>query len=322
MSIQQFCNNNSNLLVFLIIAVVFVIFVWLIVRNVRKFQQDVSEWGKRASFGNQQFALGHDGEIEVIGDNDSVEHNGRKKKKDYPPNTWGCLIQQFVLALVGLITAIISFLAVSNPLVTINFESACYNIFNLNPTPIAGLSTNTATLEPTDLFTDEPFATPTNTATITLTLIPTESETAVFPTQVPIPSLVPIDTLECDLETPLTPYNSEQIIPDWTNNQVSQVNVIIPKGYDTVYISSDPAVFNGFRSRERLIILSQTNLVVDGLTFNDIDNDPDPGDGHFNIWAMAFSNCDLQAILDRYGLDNTNLVWLIDEQGDKSQIYP
>lgn len=153
-------------------------------------------------------------------------------------------------------------------------------------------------------------------------MIPTESETAIPPTQAPTPSLVPTNTLECDLETPLTPYNSEQIIPDWENPQVSQVNVIIPEGYDTLYISSDPAVFNGFRSRERLIILSRMNLVVDSLTFNDIDNDPDPGDGHFNIWAMAFSNCEPGAILDRYGLDNTNLVWFIDEQGERSQIYP
>jgi len=119
----------------------------------------------------------------------------------------------------------------------------------------------------------------------------------------------------CNLTPPLTPFSSSDIIPDWYNSRANQLTVNIPSGYNTLYISSDPAVFNGVRAGERLIILSQINVTVEDLSFN-------TNDGHFNIWAIAFSNCSLDAILNQYGLDETNLVWLIDRLGQQSQYFP
>lgn len=131
----------------------------------------------------------------------------------------------------------------------------------------------------------------------------------------PVVSPVPILQDNCNLESPVTPFNSTEIIPDWRNSETTALNVNIPDGYDTLYVSSDPAIFNGFQARERLIILSQSDIVVEGLTFN-------PGDGHFNIWAVAFSNCSIEAIFERYGLDGTNLAWFIDSGGRQTQYYP
>jgi hypothetical protein len=119
----------------------------------------------------------------------------------------------------------------------------------------------------------------------------------------------------CNLTSPLTPLNSSEIIPDWYNSRARQLVINIPSGYDTLYISSDPAVFNGIRVDERLIILSQTDLTVDNLSFN-------TNDGHFNIWAIAFRGCTLDTIMSQYGRDGTNLVWLFDTLGRRSQYYP
>lgn len=131
----------------------------------------------------------------------------------------------------------------------------------------------------------------------------------------PVVSPTPVLQDNCNLESPVTPFNSTEIIPDWRNSETTELNINIPDGYDTLYVSSDPAIFNGFQARERLIILSQSDIVVEGLTFN-------PGDGHFNIWAVAFSNCSIEAIFERYGLDGTNLAWFIDSGGRQTQYYP
>lgn len=271
MSIQQICNNNSHLLALLILAVVFVIFAGLIMRNIRKFQQDISAWGKQVSFGTQQFALAQDGELEVIEDDGAIENDGRKKKENYPPNTWGCLFQQFILALLGLITAVISFLAVSNPLVSVTFESICNNIVNVDSTPIVELATLTPTIVSTDV---PPTIQPTITFAPTFTLSPT-------PPSVPTSMFHPLTLTESlNVWTNYLGLNSGQAnLNDIPFNIGRELNTlgcrqdITATTVDTAANIDNPyAVYllvnsgNGFMSSNGLNI-GRIELIFDGNTF-------------------------------------------------------
>lgn len=86
---------------------------------------------------------------------------GNRKKKDTPPSVSGCLWQQFIIALIGLITALISFLALSNPLITVTFGSVvCNNIFNEIGTPVGQLPLSTSTFTPIRTAIQQPTSTP------------------------------------------------------------------------------------------------------------------------------------------------------------------
>lgn len=111
-------------------------------------------------------SLDDDGELGESDDSSSTEViKGKRKKKDTAPSVSGCLWQQFIIAFIGLIAALLSFLAVSNPLVTVTFESICNNIINFDGTPIGPLPTDT----PIATQTLAPTVQPTNTLSPTLT---------------------------------------------------------------------------------------------------------------------------------------------------------
>jgi hypothetical protein len=154
MNIQEICNN-SDLFTLLIFVAVLVIAALLIVRNILKFQQQTGQWRKQVSSGTLQFVLGPNGKIEVSETEWTNEHDGRKKKIDPYPNILGCLFQQFMIAALGFLIAIIFLTTISNLPVTMSFQSVCYKISNIGTTPITGLTTERILLEPQNLSTSE-----------------------------------------------------------------------------------------------------------------------------------------------------------------------
>lgn len=171
MNIYQICQNNSDLLALLVLLIVFCVFVFIIIRNIRRFQRDIREWGQNIEYGVQRVSLDDDGELGESDDSSSTEViKGKRKKKDTAPSVSGCLWQQFIIAFIGLVAALLSFLAVSNPLVSVTFESICNNIVNVDSTPIVELATPTLTIVSTDV---PPTIQPTITFAPTFTLSPT-----------------------------------------------------------------------------------------------------------------------------------------------------
>lgn len=125
----------------------------------------------------------------------------------------------------------------------------------------------------------------------------------------------PFQSVGCDLDNPLTAFDTSRVIPEWHNSQANQLQLLIPDGYDTLYVSSDPAVFNGTRSLKRVIIVAESDVTVEDLSYN-------TDEGHFNIWGMAFSGCPVDQILAHYGQDDTETIWHIDVGGEIRQLAP
>ena len=121
MNIYQNCQNNPDILVLIVLSIIFCVFLFLIIHNIRRFQSDINQY---TMYGMQPIQLDDDGELSESDEYLSTYNTkGNRKKKDTPPSVSGCLWQQFIIALIGLLTALISFLALSNPLITVTFGS-------------------------------------------------------------------------------------------------------------------------------------------------------------------------------------------------------
>lgn len=217
MNIYQICQNSPDLLALLSLLIVLCVLFLLIIRNVRRFQHDIKEWGRNISYGTQEVPLGDDGETQES--KLSEDAKNERKKKDTIPSVTGCLWQQFIIAIIGLATAILTLLAVSNPLVSVMIESICTNmVINAAATPIP------TTLEPTILPSQTPLSTLSDTPTSTLseTAIPTSTFTprptitsSPRPTESPSSTLVvttisPSETLQ---NPSLTPSSASESSP-------------------------------------------------------------------------------------------------------------
>jgi len=187
LTINQTCNDLVIIISFMIFICIIFVIIFLIWRNIQKFQREIRSWGHR--YRSEEFdsaSIGDDGELIDLGQ--SSTYGRKKKKRGELPSVYGCFTQQLVIAILGLLTALISALATTNPVVSIATQSICQNVINVYPTPIAELSTftpvptiptNTVTAIPSRITpTTNPSATP---------IVPTLGITAI-PTITPIPT--------------------------------------------------------------------------------------------------------------------------------------
>jgi hypothetical protein len=123
-------------------------------------------------------------------------------------------------------------------------------------------------------------------------------------------------TLPLYIDNPPTD-NSPLLLPEWKNPNATQLHVLIPDGYDSVWISSDPGIFNGRSVNTRVALVSEINLTIENVSFN-FSVQPN----HFNIWVVAFENCTAQEIFSNltYGFDGAPTAFVIDENGQFSSI--
>lgn len=201
------------------------------------------------------------------------------------------------------------------------------NPSQIQRTLVAMQATQTALARPTS--TALPTATVSATATMTASFTPVPPPT-LTETSTPVPSLTPTDT---PTQTPTsfptvtpTPYCTTQpqitafdprLIPEWKNRDVGgSIEILIPEGYDIVWVSSDPTTFNGQSVGSRVAIVSEVNLRVEGISFNQRD-------GHYNLWAIAFRGCTADDIFShpRYGFDKAPRALTINSAGAISE-YP
>lgn len=156
MNIQQICNNSSGLIAIVMTFAITIGCITIIIINIRKFQQKINNLSstieqrvKVAATFESGFTLGDDGEIEATSETHQPEIKQAKQKR--PPQVPGCMFQQLLIAFMGLLTAILTFLAVSNPVLSIPITSYCYNIANIGPAIISTdiPTTTTSTHMPT-----------------------------------------------------------------------------------------------------------------------------------------------------------------------------
>lgn len=99
------------------------------------------------------------------------------------------------------------------------------------------------------------------------------------------------------------------LITDWENPDAIELQIKIPEGCDFVWISSDPATFNGFYVPTRVVIYSRVDVIVKNVSFNSEDS-------HFNIWAIAFSDKTPEEMFnDPQYIDGVSRLLVIDEDG-------
>lgn len=177
LTVNQTCNDLSLIFLFLLILGIGIVVAFLVWRNVSRFQREIRVFGntlRAESF--DDLTIGDDGEL--VERKSQVTEDGRKKKKrDHAPSVYGCVTQQLLIAVLGLITALISALATTNPVVSIAFQNICSNIVNvgstsevtpLSPTPEQDIGTEVPT---------NPIPSPTTTITVSATPAITPSAT-------------------------------------------------------------------------------------------------------------------------------------------------
>ncbi len=184
------CNDFGFFLVLLILLVVAagtLFFVW---RSIRHLQAEIqSSNSDTISEIVDPLIVGHDGELYPTEHVVNLESPKRKRKE--PSTALGCLNSPFAIALIGLVTAIVTALAATNPLVIASFETVC-NLVNI---PVVYSPTSTPV--PTDLATIAPSFTPMPSPTLTYTPIPspTHTETStVTPTATSTETAIPTVT--------------------------------------------------------------------------------------------------------------------------------
>lgn len=194
MNIYQICQHNPNPLAFLALFIIFCVLFLLIFRNVQRFQYDIKEWGRNISYGIQEAPLDDDGELQECKIFQDIKNE--RKKKNTIPSVTGCLWQQFIIAMIGLATAILTLLAVTNPLVSVTIESICTNMVNIYAatTPIP------TRLEPTMLHSQTPLPSLTSApiSTLSETTIPTSTfapNPTIMPTRHPRRYLTQVSVL-------------------------------------------------------------------------------------------------------------------------------
>lgn len=252
MSVTQICENNGNFLLLIIGTIISAIFFLIIFRNVQRFQRDLLVWAERTAQEKRErgYTVGDDGELFPSIDS-SQTRDARKQKAKESPTVMGCLSQQLIIAVIGLLTAIISALAVTNPLISLTLESTCMNI-------LGDLSAPTIVA----VRTADPFSTPTN-------QIPTrDAATATVRSSV-TPTLRVNPTLEPSTLVPETIVPAQEISPTLPLR-------LLFYGYPT---TGNP--------QSGLAQISQSGLTnIENISFTQVGGDISP-DGQL----IAFDNC-------------------------------
>lgn len=130
-------------------------------------------------------------------------------------------------------------------------------------------------------------------------------------TTTPVPTTMQISEIDCSQEPTIIDQSSSNIIPEWQNPIAEELWVRLPECYSYLYISSDAGIFNdiGVFESPGAIIISESDVLVDGVTFND-DN------GHYNISAIAFSNIsDYRFIIANEGFGGKPFALILDSNG-------